>query len=77
MTEPKRYALDELSTIEQAAELIGITPRVARDRALKRGLGRIYGIVRILTPEDVEALAEYIEPHVVRQAKKEARNGNG
>lgn len=56
-TEP-RYALDELLSVAEAAERIGITPRNAQLRATNRNLGRIIAGARILTPDDLAALAE-------------------
>ncbi len=54
----KRYALDELTTLTQAAELLGLNLRTAQERARVRNLGKLFGGTIVLTPEDVTALAE-------------------
>jgi DNA-binding CsgD family transcriptional regulator len=57
MTE-KRYTLNELTTLAQAAELLGLKFRTAQERARVRNLGKLFGGTIVLTPEDVDALAE-------------------
>lgn len=57
-----RYTLDELLTVEDAAAELGISVRTAQGAAASLNLGRIFGKVRILTPDDVEALRHRPRP---------------
>lgn len=71
-----RYTLDELSTLEEAAAQLGLNVRTARHRVRARNLGRMFGTTRILTPEEVQALAVTVPPHIARQQRKEQREAN-
>lgn len=75
MTE--RYTLDELMTVEAAAQHLGIKIRTAQHRVHMRGLGRLFGngnrSLRLLTPGDLPELARNMTGAEGRELQKQRR----
>lgn len=52
--------LSSLVTLDEAAKALGLKLRTAQQRASTRGLGRVFGGVRVLTPDDVRELGRVV-----------------